>query len=144
MLRAAVAALLRGDGVMRATLPGGIWPEDGDDPSALSAKHYPAAFDAIGNVLPTALVRDDGAFPFGGGDRTASVVFRLLVWQQTGRAAIDAALARADFLLTGATVNVGAPTVYRIEYAGAGPDGRDPALADAEIGWSRWQAIVLK
>ena len=144
MLRLEVAGLLRGDGVMLAALPGGIYPETDQQASVLSQQAYPEAFNAIDEVLPTLLVQDDGMFPLPITRGTVSDTFRLLVWQQRGRDAIDGALARAFALLNGARVNAGAAWVYEIQFAGEGPNIRDQALGDAELGWSRWQAVVLR
>jgi len=144
MLRQEVATLLRGDGGMLATLPGGIYPSADYQASALSKADYPAAFDSFGELLPVALVQDDGSFALPTTRRTVSDTFRVMVWQQRGRDSIDGALARAFGLLNGATLNAGAAWVYEIQYAGDGPALRDQALADAEFGWSRWQAILLR
>jgi hypothetical protein len=144
MLRAQVAALLKADGVMLAALPGGIFPTDDTQPSYMAREAYPAAFDTNKQIRPCLLVQDEGTFPFGGGETTVSATFRLLVWQQSGRDAIEGALRRAYGLLNGARVNAGADWVYRFEFAGDGPNVRDQGLRDAEHGWSRWQAIMVR
>ena len=144
MLRLEVASLLGADGVLAAILPGGVWPTDDARASAMAAKTYPAAFDAKGEILPTALVQEDGAFPFAGTPATVGDTFRVLVWEQRGRAHIDGALARIFVLLNGAQVGATGLWVYELQFAGEGPSVRDQALADAEHGWSRWQAVVLR
>lgn len=142
MLRLEVATLLRSE--LGVILPGGVWPDGDNDASRLSKATYPAAFNAIGEVLPVALVLDDGMFPLPATDRTVSEIIRVMFWQQRGRESIDAALGRVFTLLQGATLSAGSSWVYQIQFAGEGPNVRDRALADAEHGWSRWQAVVLR
>lgn len=144
MFRVPVATTLDDDGVLQATLPGGLWPQTDDQASSMSRQDYPAAFDDLGQIRPTLLVQDEGAFNIPVTSKTATYTFRLLVWQQQGRGAIDGALKRAFSLLDGAQLNVGGLWVYEIRWAGDGPSVRDQALGDAEQGWSRWQAIVLR
>lgn len=142
MLRLEVANLLRPE--LAAILQGGVWPDGDNDASKLSKASYPAAFSAIGEVLPVALVQDGGMFALPTTARTVSDTFEVIVWQQRGRESIDAALARIFATLQGATLNAGTSWVYQIQFAGEGPNVRDQALADAEQGRSRWQAVVLR
>lgn len=144
MLRTQVAALLKADGVMLAALSGGIYPTVDTEASYMAREVYPAAFDVNKQVRPCLLVQDEGSFPFGGGDRTLSATFRLICWQQGGRDKIEAGLRRAYTLLNGARVNTGVDWVYRFEFAGDGPNLRDQGLRDAEMAWSRWQAIMVR
>lgn len=144
MLRTAVRDLLNDDGTLTALLTGGIYPTADSQASILTKQDHPAAFDSYGKVLPTALVQDDGVFPFPGTDRTVSALVRVLFWQQDGRDSLEAALRRTFDLLNGARVALSAGWVYQFAFAGESPTLRDPALGEAEHGWSRWQAVMLR
>lgn len=145
MFRLEARTLLHDDGVMRSYFGDRMYPNEDRDRSELSERHYPAAFDPnTGLILPTLLVQDDGAFPFGPLGATISSTFRLLVWQADGRDKIDAAFARSFTLLDGARFNAGTTWVYACQFAGEGPNLRDQALGDAEYGWQSWQAIALR
>lgn len=94
--------------------------------------------------MPTMLVQDDGSFPSLTHDRAATQTFRLILWQYSGRDVIDGALKRAFELLQGITFSSGSLWVYQLQWAGDGPNLKDGALNDAELGWSRWQAVLLR
>lgn len=144
MLRKEIAALLRSNAALVGALPGGIYPLADTDADYLSRDTYPAAFDDFGEVLPTALVRDSGGFPQGPAPaRGSSQVVDILLWQQRGRDAIDAASRVLRVLVTGGMVAPSGLYVYQLRYAGDGPSVRDPGLDDAEHGWQRWQAVVV-
>lgn len=146
MLRARVAALLRADGAIVGALPGGIYPLADGDPSVLAPALYPAAFDAFGDVLPCALVRDGGTF--GAGPRGAlggQAIVDVLLWEPRGRATIAAVLPLIRRALDGVRADTSAHHAYRLTYAGESPALRDQALRDAEHAWSRWQtAYTIK
>lgn len=143
MLRQAVATLLRADGTLPGLLTGGIWPDDTHEAAAMARDTYPAAFDA-GEILPTAMVQDDGMFRFGDAPGAVSDTFSVLCWQQRGRGTIAAALTAIYAALEGTRVVVSGAWVYEIRFAGEGPSVRDQALGDAEYGWSRWQAVMVR
>lgn len=143
MLRQEIATRLRDSGQL-ALLTGGIWPHEDAQSSALTKKAYPAAFDSKGEILPTALVQDGGMFALPTTRQTVSDTFEVIVWQQRGRESIDGALAKVFTVLNGAAFGAGTAWVYELQFAGEGPNVRDQALADAEQGRSRWQAILLR
>lgn len=143
MLRVEVRNFLYADDTLRGVLAGGIYPLADSDPDYMGEKAYPAAFNEHGEILPVALVRDGGSFPHGpSGARGAMAIVDILLWQQAGRDAIDAALKQMRVLLDNARVSTQGLWVYRIAYAGDGPSVQDPAIADAEHGWQRWQVAV--
>lgn len=144
MLRVALRSRLAASSALAGILAGGIYPLAESDPDYLARETYPAAFDAWGDLLPTALVRDGGAFGIGPhGARGASQVVDILLWQQRGRDSIDAALIEIRRLLEpAALVTTANLWVYQLRYAGDGPSVRDQGLNDAEHGWQRWQAAI--
>lgn len=149
MLRVALRNRLNSSSALVGILAGGIYPLADTDPDYLAkdVAQYAAAFDQWGELLPTALVRDGGSFGIGPyGSRGASAVVEILLWQQRGRDAIDAALREIRRLLEPAALVTTADLwVYQLRHAGDGPSVRDQALGDAEHGWQRWQvATALK
>lgn len=144
MLRVPIAQLLHGDVTMLASLAGGIWPQEDEQASAMTREDYPTAFDSQGLIKPTALVQDDGSFSLPTHDRVLTETFRIILWQYSGRDVIDGALKRIFELLQGVHLQADTLWVYQLQWAGNGPNLKDGALNDAELGWSRWQAVVLR
>lgn len=143
-LRVAVRDRLFASDAFRGALPGGIYPLSDDDPSWMGPQSYPAAFDEFGDIKACCLVRDDGSFAFGPrGARAQQSVVTLLFWQQRGRRDIEAAMRIARVWLDGARPTVGGLYVYELIHAGDGTPTTDPALAEAEHGWSRWQGATV-
>jgi hypothetical protein len=145
MLRVALRSRLASSSALAGILTGGIYPVTDADPNYLSRDTYPAAFDAWGDLLPVALVRDSGSFNIGPyGARGASQVVDILLWQQRGRDSIDAALRDIRRTLEpAAQVTTANLWVYQLRFAGDGPSVRDMGLNDAEHGWQRWQAATV-
>lgn len=141
MLRSAIATRLAADSSLQVLLSGGIFPTGDEQASSMSKEDFPSAFDDKGEIRPCCLVQDDGSFSLPNLEQGVNATFRIFVWQQRGRETIDAALARFRFVLAPLTLQVGALYVYQLQWAGDGPNLRDQALDDAEIGWSRWQAV---
>ena len=144
MLRHAVRDLLNANDSLRGMLAGGIYPTDDHGASLVSRQATPLAFDAQQRIMPTMLVQDDGASPVPGTDRTAFMFVRLVAWQQDGRDVIDAALRQAFEVLNGAAVIASGVRVAEFRHIGDGPAVRDPGVQDAEQGWSRWRAAILR
>lgn len=143
-LRIAVRDRLNASDAFRGALPGGLYPLSDDDPSWMGPQSFPAAFDAHGDILPCCLVRDDGTFAFGPqGARAQQAVITLLFWQQRGRRDIEAAMRIARVWLDGARLTTDGLYVYRLTHAGDGAPTTDPALGEAEHGWSRWQSATV-
>lgn len=138
MLREPVRDYLVGDPTLVGLLTGGIYPDTGRQ-SLLSRELMPSAFDSFGDLLPVALVVDDSVVPSVG--RGGQALCRVLVWQQRGRDKIDAVNLRVYALLHTERLTTATGEIYQFRYAGFGPQARDQGLRDAELGWSRWQAV---
>lgn len=144
MLRLEISQKLRDEGSLLASLAGGIWPTTDQQASAMTREDFPLAFDDQGLIKPTMLIQDDGSFSLPTHDRLAMVTFRLILWQYSGRDVIDGACKRVFDLLQGQTVTTSSFWIYELQWAGDGPNLKDGALNDAELGWSRWQAVLLR
>lgn len=143
MIREPVRAYLAADAALMATLVGGLYPEATGATAGqgeLTREGTPAAFDEFGDVKVAGLVVEDATIPFGPPHGTQAL-FRVLVYQRRGRDGIDAANRRVFALLNRRRLDVGYGFIYEIRFAGFGPQARDQALRDAELGWSRWQAV---
>ena len=146
MLRVRVASYIRDfeGGAFTGSLTGGIYPETEDDPSVMDPLYYPMAFDDVGAIRPTLLVRDGGDFTTGPkGAAAANQIVDLLLWEQGGRTIIGAMLPLLRKLLEGARLDTSSLYVYRFDYAGASSDIRDQVLGDAEHAWQRWQTVSV-
>lgn len=137
--RHVLAEYLRGDSLLLALLPGGIYPLEDSDQREIDRTGTPLAFDSSGDVRPSALIASEGTVNFGPLPRSALTVIRVIVYQRRGRDAIDAANHRIAELLAPALPVIW-DRISHVSFAGFGPDTeRDPTLRNADMGWSRWQ-----
>lgn len=145
-LRHVIAQALRDDVAIAALLTGGVYPTgttDATDQTALSRLGTPAAFDARGDVLPCAVVAEEPSAGFGPIPLATLGVVRIWLYQQRGRATIDAVARLVAIKFDRARVTAdGRPCTLR--YAGTGGSSTtDQALRDASLGWVRVQANYL-
>lgn len=141
--RAAVRAYLAADTALMALLPGGLYPDPGlapGDQTELTRLGTPAAFDDFGALKVTALVVEDATGARGDHPDGADTYLRVFIWQDGGRDRIEAVQARLYALLRGAHI-LADGRYLNLRFAGHSPSTlRDPALGEAQLGWSRWQA----
>ncbi len=128
-----------------ALLPGGIYPTattGAGDVTALT-RDIEAAFDEAGDLLPCAMITDEGAVGFGPYPTSQMGFVRVWLFQQFGRDVIEAAQVKVVQLLSGKRLIVDGR--YRtLRFAGFGPSGiTDKALRDAPVGWVRFQTNGL-
>lgn len=128
-----------------ALLPGGIYPTaatGAGDVTALT-RAVTGAFDSAGDVLPCAMITDEGSVGFGPYPTSQMGFLRVWLFQQYGRDVIEDAQVKVVALLSGKRLQVGGR--YRtLRFAGFGPSGiTDRALRDAPVGWVRFQAMGL-
>lgn len=128
-----------------ALLPGGIYPtaSTGEGDVTALTREIKDAFDPAGDVLPCAMITDEGSVGFGPYPTSQMGFLRVWLFQQYGRDVIEDAQVKVVALLSGKRLQVGGR--YRtLRFAGFGPSGiTDRALRDAPVGWVRFQAMGL-
>ena len=128
-----------------ALLPGGIYPTAATGAGDVTAitREVTDAFDPAGDVLPCAMITDEGSVGFGPYPTSQLAFIRVWLFQQFGRDVIESAQVKVVALLSGKRLVVDGR--YRtLRFAGFGPSGiTDRALRDAPVGWVRFQANGL-
>jgi hypothetical protein len=141
--RHVVAEYLRGDALLGALLPGGIYPSEGGDEREIARTITPLAFDNAGDVRPCALVGTEGTVNFGPLPNSMLTIVRVFLYERKGRDAIDAAGARIAAVLAPADLAFWDQPAH-VRFIGFSADTeRDPTLRDADIGWCRVQVNHL-
>lgn len=144
MIREAVRDYLAAtDAQVLALLTGGLYPTNAEPVTRVSTSDTPAAFDGFRRLRPVGLWTESNIVPLGPTRDSASAFLQLYVWQERGRDVIDAVLLRTYRALTAARVTVTLGWLYELRWVGDG-SARDALLNDAELGWSRWQAILKR
>ena len=90
----AVIALLQGDAVLNAALPGGV-----HNAIEISRQATPGAYDANGELQPSALVRQETATPWGPHNDSGRLYFAVYFYDRASHTAIETARKRVYVLL---------------------------------------------
>ncbi len=91
---AAVLALLQGDAVLALALPGGV-----HSAIEISRQTTPGAYDANGEMQPSALLRQETATPWGPHKDSGRLYFAVYFYDRASHAAIETARKRVYTLL---------------------------------------------
>lgn len=129
-MRAAIKAVLEGDGTLAGLLTGGVWAG-----TEISRQLTAGAFDDDGEVLPCALVRLETGTPWGPYPSSGRLYVVVMFYERCGYEVIDAALERTYVLLHRS--KVGGAGVWEVTHADDVRDVEDGALG-CSMGYSRY------
>lgn len=131
-MRETVKTALENDATLAGVLTGGVWSE-----TEISRVETAGAFDANGEVLPCALVREETETPWGPLPTSSRLYLAIYLYQRRGYDRIDAAMERIFTLLH--QQKLGQAHVWEITHADDVRDQQDQAL-DCSLGISRFVA----
>jgi hypothetical protein len=125
-MRAAILSRLRGDSVLAALLPGGIF--DAAEVDYVSKHTTPGAFDGNIRVRPCALLRLSGDRPLGPFRTSSQLTATLYLYQRRGTDAIEPARLRIKQLLHRVRLSPDAGGAWEITSIGDDLGQTDAAL----------------
>lgn len=138
MIRDQVYSILSADNDLAQILTGGVHVAGGIV-NEINRQDTPTAFDANGEILPCALVRQETTTALDPHPDATRVFVRIFFYQRRGTAAIDAAMARCFTLLDRVRLN----GIWEISHADDLHDFHDPAL-NCSMAMSRYMAIAKR
>lgn len=135
-MRSEIVDYLGADVALMGTLSGGL-----HEGAQISRQLTPGAFDANGEILPCALVRDGSDAPTGPHPDGARVMVEIYFYERAGYANIQTAMQRVYQLLH--RENAWIQGVWEIRHADSLRELRDDAL-ECSLGLSRYEVLVDK
>ena len=138
-MRSELKTLFENDAVLLGILIGGIY-----DRGEINRTDTPEAFNAVGEVLPCALITLGTRTPSisdipGTSDQYSTVYF----YQQSGYNSIDAAMDRVFELLDYQSLELSSGFNYEITHANDLGDSFDDALS-CSMNFSRYKAVIKR
>lgn len=134
ILRDVVRNFLAADATLMALLPGGLYAG-----GEISRQGTPSAFDGNKELRACGLVAQEAQIPFGPFEGGARLFLTVTFWQQSGYAAIDAAIDRVFALLNEGKVGQTAH-LWAVRHVEDSADLEDPGLL-APMRYARYAAI---
>lgn len=135
-MRAAIEAVLVGDGTLMAILTGGLYTA-----VEISRQETPAAFDADEELLPCALLKFSTQGEFGPFADSSRLFFSVMFYERQGYVSIEAARARVYALLHRQRVTPATGGFWEMRQSDAVLDQVDEAL-NCSLAVSRFYAVV--
>ena len=133
-IKSAIRDILAADGTLAGLLTGGFYV-------AVEMKRTgdtAAAFNADGEILPSALVKQAVEVPDGPRELSGRALIDIYLYQFAGTAAIDAAKERIFTLLN--ELHIGSERVWEVKWITDITDQEDPAL-ECSMHLCRYEAI---
>lgn len=135
----AITSLLQGDATVTAALTGGVHRAN-----EISRQGTPTAYDANGELLPCALVRQESGTPWGPHEHSGRLYVVVVIYQRSGLATIETARKRVYALLHRQKLTpVDGSGCYEVRWSNDVLDQEDPALG-VSMALSRYVATVQR
>lgn len=139
-MKTAIYNLLSGDGALMATLTGGLY----GSVSEISRQNTPAAFDANLEMLPCALVKQEGGTPWGPHEQSGRLYVTVWFYDRASHTAIEAARKRVYALLHRAKLTpVDGSGCYEVVHGNDLLDLEEPVIG-AAMAMSRFVCTVQR
>lgn len=138
-MRSELRTLLENDAILMGILVGGVY-----DRGEINRTDTPQAFNAVGEILPCALITLSARTPNisdipGASDQYITIYF----YQQSGYSSIDAAIARVFELLDNQRLELADGFNYELTHANDLGDSYDDALS-CSMNFSRYKAVIKR